>query len=86
MTLASALASLILVSGAGSRASPRGWQQPPPLLGSVFEYDLRYLQHLPLAEAWEHLHAVVAIAGIVNRDSPRLFAPFTARKGPGGVL
>jgi hypothetical protein len=74
--LASALALPLILANADSHTSPR-WQQPS-LLGSVFEYDLSYLQHLPLAEAWEHLHAVVAIAGIVNRDSPRLFAPFTA--------
>ena len=74
--LASALALPLILANADSHTSPR-WQQPS-LLGSVFEYDLSYLQHLPLAEACEHLHAVVAIAGIVNRDSPRLFAPFTA--------
>jgi hypothetical protein len=54
------------------------WQQQPPLLGRVSEYDLTYLQHLPLTEAWEHLHAVVAIAGIVNRDGPKLFTPYDA--------
>ena len=51
-------------------------QQEGPRI--IAEYDLAYLEHMPLHQSWEHLHAVVAIAGIVNRDGPVLFTPYTA--------
>lgn len=44
---------------------------------NIVVYPLHYTDALPLARAWEHQHAVSAIAGLANRDTTALFSPYT---------
>jgi hypothetical protein len=51
----------------------------PPQL--VYNFDLSYTNGLSSVDRFEHVHTVAALAGIVNRDAPRLFTPLLVSGG-----
>jgi hypothetical protein len=58
---------------------------PTPSAGplSIVQYDLSYTNHLKATDRFEHVHTVAALAGLINRDGPRMFTPLLV---PGGAV
>src|SRR5690606_26147921 len=60
------------------------WSQAAPFMLSptpqpdytVVTFDLEYTRKLPIREAWQHVHLVAALQGLVNREQPRLFIEY----------
>ncbi|QDU71454.1 GxGYxYP domain-containing protein [Mucisphaera calidilacus] len=68
-----------------SPPSVRADSIPSDVDDAITYLDLTYLNHLDLAdgaqarEAWDTLHMVATVQGIVNRDRPRLYIRFIER-------
>jgi hypothetical protein len=62
-----------------------------PVEGTVVLYDLTHLQRMEPSDqrqrrqAWDELHLVTALQGIVNRHQPRLYVVFVGDDGRGGT-
>ena len=56
---------------------------PPPPPTTIYVYSLNYTNTLPGVSRFEHVHTVSSLAGIVNRDHPRLFTPLLVRNNAG---
>ena len=48
---------------------------------NVYIYDISYTNSLTSRNRFEHVHTVASIAGIVNKDSPKLFTPYLVTGG-----
>lgn len=78
--------SLIIVAVALSALTPSallGAEEPERFfvydLRPALRYDAR--DRWQVADAWDHVHAVATIQGIVNRDAPRLFIRYIEAHG-----
>ena len=45
--------------------------------GTIYLFDLSYVNKLPPEDAYEHTHLVATISGLANRDMPRFYYFFT---------
>lgn len=59
-----------------SPAAPFILSPPPQPDYTVITFDLEYTRKLPNHEAWQHVHLVAALQGLVNRERPRLFIEY----------
>jgi hypothetical protein len=48
---------------------------------NIAEYDLAYTDSLSRTDAFEHTQVVATLSGLVNRDEPLLFTPYSSGTG-----
>ena len=93
--LACCLSLWLTLDGAGTaRAADAGASKPIPSPAAIHVLDARSLRRVShdkpdeAARVWDTMHALAALQGIVNRDSPRLYLLYCrrVRRGDGPVL
>jgi hypothetical protein len=51
------------------------------LAGAIVEYDIAYTDALSRTDAFEHTQLVSTLSGLVNRDGPLIFTPYSSGTG-----